>query len=101
MDKENMRILMTVVYLLCTMVLCKAIESPPYAVVHTESDFEIRLYRESTWMSAPVRELSFQKATVFGFHRFFINFFLILFSYLSVELLFQKRNKATWKLKGK
>lgn len=51
--------------------LCKAIESPQYSVVHAESDFEVRLYVNSTWMSAPVNELSFEKATLFGFHRLF------------------------------
>ncbi|KAF9667896.1 hypothetical protein SADUNF_Sadunf15G0070800 [Salix dunnii] len=45
-----------------------AIESPQYEVVHVESDFEVRLYVNSTWMSAPVNELSFEKATLFGFH---------------------------------
>ncbi|KAJ0105566.1 hypothetical protein Patl1_18080 [Pistacia atlantica] len=40
-------------------------------VVHSESDFDVRLYTESTWMSAPVCELSFEKATLFGFHRLF------------------------------
>jgi hypothetical protein len=29
----------------------------------------VRLYVNSTWMSAPVNELSFEKATLFGFHR--------------------------------
>nr|POE44785.1 hypothetical protein CFP56_79396 [Quercus suber] len=56
--------------------LCQAIESPQYTVVHSESDFEIRLYRQSTWMSAPAKDLSFEKATKFGFHRcyyFFLN----------------------------
>ncbi|KAF5476764.1 hypothetical protein F2P56_003468 [Juglans regia] len=51
--------------------LCNAIESPQYTVVHTESDFEIRLYRDSTWISAPVKDISFQKATKLGFHRLF------------------------------
>ncbi|KAB5525010.1 hypothetical protein DKX38_022759 [Salix brachista] len=51
--------------------LCKAIESPQYEVVHAESDFEVRSYVNSTWMSAPVNELSFEKATLFGFHRLF------------------------------
>ncbi|CAL9061666.1 unnamed protein product [Musa banksii] len=46
-----------------------AIESPQYTVVHSESDFEVRLYRESVWMSAPTDEISFEKATKFGFHR--------------------------------
>ncbi|KAG6753144.1 hypothetical protein POTOM_043188 [Populus tomentosa] len=51
--------------------LCKAIESPQYAEVHAEPDFEVRLYVNSTWMSAPVNELSFEKATLFGFNRLF------------------------------
>lgn len=49
-----------------------ATESPQYTVVHTESDFEIRLYRTSVWMSAPaVNLISFEKATRNGFHRLF------------------------------
>ena len=51
--------------------LCHAIESPQYTVVHSESDFEIRLYRQSTWMSAPAKDISFEKATKFGFHRYY------------------------------
>lgn len=47
----------------------KAIESPQYSVIHSESDFEIRVYRESTWMSAHVNHLSFHQATKLGFHR--------------------------------
>ncbi|ONI01140.1 hypothetical protein PRUPE_6G124100 [Prunus persica] len=51
--------------------VCNAIESPQYSVVHSESDFEIRLYRETSWMSAPVKDISFEKATRNGFHRLF------------------------------
>ena len=51
------------------LVVAGAIESPQYTVVHSESDFEVRLYRESVWMSAPTDEISFEKATKFGFHR--------------------------------
>lgn len=62
----------TLVYLLCILApLCNAIESPQYTVIHSESEFEIRLYRESAWMSAPVRDISFEKATRNGFHRLF------------------------------
>ncbi|KAK3033490.1 hypothetical protein RJ639_032719 [Escallonia herrerae] len=50
---------------------CDAIESPQYSVVHSESEFEIRLYRDSAWMTAPVKEISFEKATRDGFHRLF------------------------------
>ncbi|KAE8705349.1 putative apyrase 7-like isoform X1 [Hibiscus syriacus] len=61
----------TVINLLCLLVLCRATESPQYEVVHVESDFEIRHYRGATWMSATVNDLSFQRATLFGFHRLF------------------------------
>lgn len=53
----------------CFLSLYIAIESPQYAVVHSESDFEIRFYRKSTWISAPVQNPSFEKATKNGFHR--------------------------------
>ncbi|XP_073295306.1 uncharacterized protein [Primulina huaijiensis] len=49
----------------------KAYESPEYTVMHSESDFEVRFYRESVWMSAPADESSFEKATRDGFHRLF------------------------------
>jgi hypothetical protein len=52
--------------------LCSALESPQFTVVHSESDFEIRLYRDSTWMSAPVKDISFDKATKLGFHRYLL-----------------------------
>ncbi|GLT72497.1 hypothetical protein SLA2020_444270 [Shorea laevis] len=63
----------SVVVVLCFGILglCNALESPQYTVVHSESDFEIRLYRDSTWMSAPVKDISFDKATKLGFHRLF------------------------------
>ncbi|XP_057952812.1 uncharacterized protein LOC131146955 [Malania oleifera] len=56
---------------LCLVGRCIAIEVPQYTVIHSESDFEIRLYRESSWMSAPTRDISFDKATRNGFHRLF------------------------------
>ncbi|XP_021292368.1 heme-binding protein 2-like [Herrania umbratica] len=65
------RLPIAVVTLLWLVVLCRSTESPPYEVLHVESDFEIRHYRDATWMSATVRDLSFQKATLFGFHRLF------------------------------
>lgn len=48
-----------------------AIESPQYTVVHTESDFEIRLYRAASWITTPVEDISFTKATQIGFHKLF------------------------------
>ncbi|KAG7019806.1 Heme-binding protein 2, partial [Cucurbita argyrosperma subsp. argyrosperma] len=68
---ENPKLSIFLVNLFCIISLCIAIESPQYDVVHTESDFEIRFYRKSTWMSAPVQDLSFEKATKYGFHRLF------------------------------
>jgi hypothetical protein len=48
-----------------------AIESPQYTVVHSEPDLEIRLYVESSWISALARgATSFEKSTKYGFHRF-------------------------------
>ena len=47
----------------------KESESPQYTVVHSESDFEVRFYRESAWMTAPSDDISFEKATKKGFHR--------------------------------
>lgn len=46
-----------------------AIEKPQYQIVHAESDFQVRLYAQATWMAAPVSEISFEKATLDGFHR--------------------------------
>ncbi|KAL6318542.1 hypothetical protein AAG906_000620 [Vitis piasezkii] len=57
--------------ILCCLALCKGIESPEFAVIHAESDFEVRLYPESTWMTASVRDISFEKSTWNGFHRLF------------------------------
>ncbi|KAK7330512.1 hypothetical protein VNO77_24707 [Canavalia gladiata] len=69
MKKE--RTLTVAVKVMCLVMVCRAMESPQYTVVHTESDFEIRLYRRSVWMSAPALEISFEKATWSGFHRLF------------------------------
>lgn len=50
------------------------IESPQYTVVHSESDFEIRLYRPSSWITTPVEDISFSKATQIGFHKYVSSF---------------------------
>ncbi|KAI8529056.1 hypothetical protein RHMOL_Rhmol12G0196000 [Rhododendron molle] len=68
---EKSRLSITVVNLLCLVVISKAIESPQYTALHKESEFEIRLYRDSAWMSAPAKQISFEKATRDGFHRLF------------------------------
>ncbi|KAL6850239.1 hypothetical protein ACP4OV_020866 [Aristida adscensionis] len=46
-------------------------ETPQYETVHAESDFEVRLYRDTVWMSAPSDHASFRIATKLGFHRLF------------------------------
>lgn len=56
-------------------VFASATESPQYTVIHSESDFEVRLYRDSAWMSAPTDEISFEKATKLGFHRYSLPLF--------------------------
>ncbi|KAK8484076.1 hypothetical protein V6N13_017468 [Hibiscus sabdariffa] len=48
-----------------------AYESPQFRVVHLESDFEIRLYEEISWMSALVNGTSFENSTKQGFHRLY------------------------------
>ncbi|KAK9669471.1 hypothetical protein RND81_13G132800 [Saponaria officinalis] len=55
----------------CSVALSQATESPAYTTIHTESEFEIRFYRDTVWMSAHVDHLSFHQATKFGFHRLF------------------------------
>ncbi|KAK3159624.1 hypothetical protein QOZ80_1BG0048930 [Eleusine coracana subsp. coracana] len=46
-------------------------ETPQYTTVHKESDFEVRLYRDTVWMSAASEHSSFHVATKLGFHRLF------------------------------
>eukprot|EP00850_Spirogloea_muscicola_P011992 SM000076S21813 [mRNA] locus=s76:315006:316403:- [translate_table: standard] len=51
---------------------CEELECPPYKVVHKESDFEIRHYRQSSWVvTKPMTELSYVLAATRGFHRLF------------------------------
>lgn len=56
--------------------LVHAIELPKYTVIRSESDFQIRLYNESSWMSAPVPGSSFEQSTKSGFHRSYFILFL-------------------------
>ncbi|KAL6186486.1 hypothetical protein ACLB2K_042606 [Fragaria x ananassa] len=80
---ERLFILIVICYLCGSIVelFGQAVESPQYRVVHSESDFEVRLYRESSWMSAQVLETtSLEKATKDGFHRFLQHCFRFRFS---------------------
>ncbi|MFS7958818.1 putative SOUL hem-binding protein [Helianthus anomalus] len=53
-----------------------ATESPVYMVVLSAPDVEIRLYRESSWITAlVVAGTSFNKSTHDGFHRFVLLIF--------------------------
>ncbi|XP_052187284.1 uncharacterized protein LOC127798039 [Diospyros lotus] len=50
----------------------KAIESPQFTVIQSYSNMEIRLYKESSWMSALERGgTSFENSTKQGFHRLY------------------------------
>ncbi|KAJ6721896.1 HEME-BINDING PROTEIN-RELATED [Salix viminalis] len=50
----------------------QAVESPEYTPIHQGSDFEIRIYKDISWMSAPVVQgTTFQKSTKAGFHRLY------------------------------
>ncbi|OEL35053.1 hypothetical protein BAE44_0003929, partial [Dichanthelium oligosanthes] len=76
-------------------------ETPQYTTVHTESDFEVRLYRDMVWMSAPAPDIpSFHVATKLGFHRsnkLALNLFMAarLFQYLMGANLNSSRIRMT------
>lgn len=70
MERAMKKRVVMAVNVVCLMMVCSAMESPGYTVVHSDSDFEIRLYRSSVWMSAPAVDISFEKATWNGFHRY-------------------------------
>lgn len=71
---------------MCGTKLVEAIESPNYTVATSESDFEIRLYSESTWLSAPVQATSFDQSTKNGFHRLlYYYFYYYYFSFCLVD----------------
>ncbi|XP_020237477.1 heme-binding protein 2 [Cajanus cajan] len=61
--------------MLMLMLMCgtkvSAIELPKYTIILSESDFQIRLYNESSWMSARVSGTSFEQASKTGFHRLY------------------------------
>ncbi|KAI9125217.1 hypothetical protein K1719_003833 [Acacia pycnantha] len=60
-----------IIITMCGTKLVEAIESPNYTVATSESDFEIRLYSESSWLSASVQGTSFIQSTRIGFHRLY------------------------------
>lgn len=53
--------------------MCAAfqLENPEYTVLNEGDDFELRLYNETVWAVAEVDDVSFEHATVLGFHRLF------------------------------
>ena len=72
-EKTWMLMILKFLIILLTMInYVSSIESPEYRVIlqYLESDVEIRLYEESFWVSAAVRNAtSFEKSTKDGFHR--------------------------------
>ncbi|KAL5177515.1 Heme-binding protein 2 [Glycine soja] len=76
--------LMLFLYYLSMAILCwccanivLAIELPKYTVILSESDFQLRLYNESSWILARVSGASFEQSYMIGFSRFcFIFHFL-------------------------
>ncbi|KAJ4843804.1 hypothetical protein Tsubulata_009991, partial [Turnera subulata] len=46
-------------------------ESPRYTVLFSQPEYEIRLYKEISWMCAFLQGNSFQKSTKDGFHRIY------------------------------
>jgi hypothetical protein len=73
MGMHRPAVLSLLLLLLITLALlspaARASESPQYTTVHAESDFEVRLYDDTVWMSAPSDHASFHVATKLGFHR--------------------------------
>jgi len=65
----------------CSGNMVQAIELPKYTLILSQSDFQIRLYNESTWISARVSGTSFDQSYKTGFQRFylFISHFLLIF----------------------
>ncbi|KAJ7569311.1 hypothetical protein O6H91_01G072000 [Diphasiastrum complanatum] len=47
------------------------LESPQYSLVHSESDFEIRKYNNTVWITAHEDDTSFTVGTYKGFHKLF------------------------------
>ncbi|XP_014523172.1 heme-binding protein 2 [Vigna radiata var. radiata] len=55
----------------CSGNILQAIELPNYTVILSQSDFQIRLYNESTWVSARVSGTSFDQSYRNGFQRLY------------------------------
>ncbi|KAL3501154.1 hypothetical protein ACH5RR_035603 [Cinchona calisaya] len=76
MEKEKIWLLMVLNYLIISLTLINysySIESPDYRVIlQLETDIEIRLYKESLWVSSVVKNpTTFEKSTKDGFHRIY------------------------------
>ncbi|KAG5138086.1 hypothetical protein JHK82_022817 [Glycine max] len=70
--------LMLFLYYLSMAILCwccanivLAIELPKYTVILSESDFQLRLYNESSWILARVSGASFEQSYMIGFSRLY------------------------------
>ena len=73
-SRMNGKILMNFALTICFFCCCssgRVIESPHYNVIHVEAEFEIRQYKQVSWISALVQgTASFEKSTQQGFHRY-------------------------------
>lgn len=70
---SNMAFVVVMCYLISNTIILSshAIESPQYILIHSESEFEIRLYKDCSWMTAIVQgTTSFEQSTKDGFHRY-------------------------------
>ncbi|TKY58676.1 Heme-binding protein 2 [Spatholobus suberectus] len=77
-DKQKMETTLVRFLYHLSMVMCwccgnivRAIELPKYSMILSESDFQIRLYNESSWMSARVSGTSFEQSYKIGFQRLY------------------------------
>ncbi|KAL2559830.1 SOUL heme-binding family protein [Forsythia ovata] len=72
-SKKWQRLCLVVAHCIGLLAFSHAIESPQYKIMHSWPDIEVRMYKESSWISAPVRggDTSFENSTKSGFHRLY------------------------------
>lgn len=59
---------------------CARLECPPYKLVHTQKEFEIRSYDEGLWLSSPeITALTYKEGASKGFRMYVITSFPLLF----------------------
>lgn len=78
----------------CSGNILQAIELPNYTVILSQSDFQIRLYNESTWVSARVSGTSFDQSYRNGFQRFYLLLCILKSPFLDVYFFLQNMCKS-------